>query len=262
MIIYSYHHRITTLSGFLSAIQNYAVSLSHPSLPRHRLFDRVRAGLDNYFGDTNFSVPRQAITLANLCDIHSQLSPSSFRDARLWCACLFAFFALLRINEYANGGLLVQHVTLQRWGVSITVPYSKTSLVPTSVDIIRRDDQLCPLIAYSAYVAFFPAAFRHPSHPFFVQHSHSSVPMTERDFISHVRRLLAQVPGCDASTFAGHSFRRGGVTALLQAGVPEATIATHGRWKSRAWTGYVDTQNNLRIRLAPTAQLSLHSQSQ
>lgn len=262
MIIYSHRHRITTLPGFLSAVQNYAVSLSHPNLPRHRLFDRVRAGLDNYFGNTNFSVPRHAITLSHLCDIRSQLNVTSFRDARLWCACLIAFFALLRINEYCNRGLLVQHVTLHRWGLSITVPYSKTSLVPTTVDIIRRDDQLCPLRAYNTYVAFIPDAFRHPSHPFFIQHSHSSLPMSDTDFIPHVRRLLALIPGCDPAAFAGHSFRRGGVTALLLAGVPEATIASHGRWKSRAWTGYVDSQHNLRVRLAPTAQLSLHSHPQ
>ena len=86
--------------------------------------------------------------------------------------------------------------------------------------------------------------------------------MSDTDFISHVRRLLATISSCDPTTFAGHSFRRGGVSALLLAGVPEATIASHGRWKSRAWTGYVDSQHSLRIRLAPTAQLSLHSHSQ
>jgi hypothetical protein len=76
--------------------------------------------------------------------------------------------------------------------------------------------------------------------------------MTDADFVQHVRFLLALIHR-DPSTYAGHSFRRGGVTALLQAGVPEAAIATHGRWKSLAYRGYIDTQNNLRSRLAATA---------
>jgi hypothetical protein len=166
---------------------------------------------------------------------------------------------LLRINEYANSGLLVQHVVAHQWGVSITVPFSKTSLVPTTVDIIRRDDQLCPARAYQEYIAFIPAALRLPSHPFFLHDLNSASPMSDSDFITHLRRLLTRFLGEEAAQFAGHSFRRGGVTALLQAGVPEAVIAVHGRWKSRAWEGYIDSQSNLRIRLAPTAQLRVCS---
>ena len=193
MIIYSHRHRITTLPGFLSAVQNYAVSLSHPNLPRHRLFDRVRAGLDNYFGNTNFSVPRHAITLSHLCDIRSQLKFTSFRDARLWCACLIAFFALLRINEYCNRGLLVQHVTLHRWGLSITVPYSKTSLVPTTVDIIRRDDQLCPLrISLPGLLCLFA---RDPRH-----HPRRPLPGNETQYL---RRSLLHRAGRPRDVFLG-----------------------------------------------------------
>ena len=63
----------------------------------------------------------------------------------------------------------------------------------------------------------------------------------------------------DPTDYSGHSFRRGGTTALLLAGVPEATIAAHGRWKSLAYRGYFDVQHSVRLRLAATAQLSLHS---
>jgi hypothetical protein len=259
MIIYCHSHRITTLPGFISALQNYAINLSHPDLPRHRLFDRVKAGLENYYGNTNFSVPRPAISIENLHHIHALLDSSSFADVRLWCASLFAFFALLRINEYANGSLLVSHVTAHRWGISLNIPFSKTSLIPTTVDIIRRDDQLCPLRAYRAYVSLIPQQHRQSHHPFFLQHPQSTAAMTDAVFIHHVRRLLAPLPDCDPAAFAGHSFRRGGVTALIQAGVPEATIAAHGRWKSLAYRDYIDTQNSLRMRLAATASLSLHS---
>ena len=41
-------------------------------------------------------------------------------------------------------------------------------------------------------------------------------------------------------------------------GVPESTIASHGRWKSLAYRSYFDVQFNLQLRLAATAQLSLY----
>jgi hypothetical protein len=83
--------------------------------------------------------------------------------------------------------------------------------------------------------------------------------MSDTQFLRRVRSLVCSTLHGDPDKYAGHSFRRGGTTALLQAGVPEATIATHGRWKSLAYRGYLDVQHNLRLRLAATAQLSLHS---
>lgn len=83
--------------------------------------------------------------------------------------------------------------------------------------------------------------------------------MLDSQFIARIRTLVRVALRRDPQQFAGHSFRRGGTTALLQAGVPEATIATHGRWKSLAYRSYIDVQHNLRMRLAATAQLSLHS---
>ena len=45
---------------------------------------------------------------------------------------------------------------------------------------------------------------------------------------------------------------------MQMAGVPESTIASHGRWKSLAYRSYFDVQFNLQLRLAATAQLSLY----
>lgn len=259
VIIYAHTHRITTLPGFTAAIQNYAVSLSHPNLPRHRLYDRVRAGLNNMYGHQNFSQPRQGITINELCDFRTRLNLSLFADARDWCACLFAFYGLLRINEYCGGSLCVKHVTLHAWGISLIVPFSKTSLIPAVVDIIRRDDQLCPVAACNAYTALVNARYRAADHPFFLSSASSTLPMLDSQFIQRVRTLVRVALHRDPQQYAGHSFRRGGTTALLQAGVPEATIATHGRWKSLAYRSYLDVQHNLHMRLAATAQLSLHS---
>jgi hypothetical protein len=258
-IIYAHSHRITSLAGFVSAVNYHALRMGHPPLPRGRTFDRVKAGLANWFGDTNFTEPAKAITELDLRNIHSSIDLTTFADARDWCACLFAFFGLLRIKEYTCAGLLSQHVALERWGIHLTIPFSKTMLIPTAVAIIRRDDDLCPVAAYRAYTVLLPRGSRSPEQPFFLHHPHSDTPLSDTTFIRHVRRWIRHVLQQDSDAFSGHSFRRGGTTAMQLAGVPEATIAAHGRWKSLAYRSYFDVQHNLQLRLAATAQLRLHS---
>jgi integrase len=220
----------------------------------------VRTGISNLNGDTDFSEPAKALTTDDLYAIHATLDLTTFTDARDWCASLIAFFGLLRIKEYTCSGLLVRHVTQEKWGINLTIPFSKTSLIPTTVSLARRDDDvLCPLAAYRAYIKLVPDAYRRPDRPLFLEHAHSDAPLTDTTFIRHVRRWVTKVLRQDPTDYSGHSFRRGGTTALLLAGVPEATIAAHGRWKSLAYRGYFDVQHSVRLRLAATAQLSLHS---
>ena len=256
-ILYTRNHRITTLPGFVSAINNYGLNLGHPPLPRGRLYERVRTGLDNWYGNTNFHQPVKAISLDAMWALRLHVNLDSFTDARDWCASVFAFFGLLRVKEYTCAGLLTQHVAVESWGISLSIPYSKTSLIPAVVSIIRRDDALCPVAACHAYLRHVPRQFRAPGHPFFLATPSSSTPLSDVTFIRHVRLWIQRVFQDDPTQYAGHSFRRGGTTALQLAGVPESTIAAHGRWKSLAYRTYFDVQHSLRLRLAPTAQLRL-----
>lgn len=259
VILYAQGHRITTVSNFVSGVRDYALGRGHPELPRNRLYRAVRSGLDNWFGDTNIPRPKQGITLDNLFRFRTHLDLTLFDDARDWCACLFAFYGLLRVKEYTCGGLRIKDVKPRKWGVSLTVPYSKTTLIPATVDIIRRDDDLCPLRAYSSYHELIPLSHLRPDLPFFFASTSSFSPLLDSSFIRRVRELIQRSSQRDPLTYAGHSFRRGGTTALALAGVPEATIASHGRWKSLAYRGYFDVQHSLRLRLTATAQLSLYN---
>jgi hypothetical protein len=257
-IVYAHQHRITSLPGFVSAIAHYAMRMGFPDLPRGRTFDRVKAGLLNWFGDTNFSEPARGFTVDDLRAIRSQLDLTVFADARDWCAALFAFFGLLRIKEYTCSGLLREHVSVHPWGISLAVPFSKTALIPTAVAIIRRDDELCPVTAHRAYTRLVPARLRRVDVPYFLHNSSTATPLTDITFIRHVRRWVRDHLSRTPADYSGHSFRRGGTTALQMAGVPESTIASHGRWKSLAYRSYFDVQFNLQLRLAATAQLSLY----
>ena len=257
-ILFAQSHRITTLSGFVSAVNQFVLGLGHPPLPRGALYDRVRAGLANWYGDTNFHEPSKAITSEALFTIHPHLDLTSFTDARDWCASLFAFYGLLRIKEYTCSGLLRQQVTVAQWGINLTLPFSKTSLIPTSVAIIRRDDALCPVAAFYAYTACVPSQLRQPDLPFFLHSSSSATPLSDVTFTRSVRRWIRDHLREPPDDYSGHSFRRGGATAMQLAGVPESTIAAHGRWKSLAYRTYFDVQHSLELRLSATAPLRLH----
>ena len=257
-IVYAHQHRITSLPGFVSAIAHYAMRMGFPDLPRGRTFDRVKAGLLNWFGDTNYSEPARGFTLDDLRAIRSQVDLTVFADARDWCAALFAFFGLLRIKEYTCSGLLREQVTAHPWGISLAIPFSKTALISTSVAIIRRDDELCPIAAHRAYTRLLPSRLRGVGVPYFLHSSSAATPLTDTTFIRHVRRWVRDCLHRSPAEYSGHSFRRGGTTALQMAGVPESTIASHGRWKSLAYRSYFDIQFNLQLRLAATAQLSLY----
>jgi hypothetical protein len=257
-ILYAHEHRITSLPGSISAIAHYAMRMGFPDLRRGRTFDRVKAGLFNWYGDTNFSEPARGFTLDDLRAIRAHVNLGVFADARGWCAALFAFFGLLRINEYTCSGLLREHVSVHSWGISLAIPFPKTALVPTAVAIVRRDDDLCPVAAHRAYTRLLPARLRRVGTPYFLHNSSTATPLTDITFIRHVRRWVRDClhqPPCD---YSGHSFRRGGTTALQIAGVPESTIASHGRWQSLAYRSYFDVQFNLHLRLAATAQRSLY----
>jgi integrase len=252
-------HRITTLPNFISAVANWASSHGHPPLPRDQQFQQCKQGLLNWYGDDNFAQKKEALTIDDLRTIKGHLNLSLFKDARDFCAGLFAFFGLLRINEYSNGSLLVRDVVITATSICLTIQHSKTQLTPVKVELVRRDDALCPVAAHNTYTTLIPAHLRSPSHPFFLSSPNSSAPMKGSAFIHRLKSFIRTVLLRDPTSFSGHSFRRGGASALHLAGVPEATIASHGRWSSLTYRQYFDTQHSQQLRLAATTLLKDHS---
>ena len=144
--------------------------------------------------------------------------------------------------------------------MSITVLYSKTSLAPQVVTVSARTDALCPVRAFLAYRAFLareslPVA--DDDAVFVVRYAGSRAGlMTQQQFILQLKaHLSAAFPLRNMDGYAGHSFRRGGATALLLAGVPADIVQAHGRWSSEAFRLYLDTVHSHHVRLAATRAL-------
>lgn len=259
--VYADSHKVTTVPLFVSALADYTRRTFGTDLPRGTLYEQVIRGLTNYYGDTNVSAPKSALTTADLRAFSQLLDTRYFEHARDWCACLIAFFGLLRISEYMNSGLRMQHVCSTLEGVEVTVLRSKTSHVKTTIALASRPDGLCPKKALTDYLSFFPVLRlpQHPDDPLFVTRlhdGHSVQPMTADEFIARVRDLVRTAfPNREPSLYAGHSFRRGGASALQLAGVPAAMIQRHGRWASDAYRGYLDSANSSDMRLLATRSL-------
>jgi hypothetical protein len=261
MAAYCLRHKITTLKVFTSALNHLSQERWSCDLPRGRLYHDTRTGLENYYGDRNVASPKRAIVVDDLRAFRAVLDLNYFENARDWCACLLAFFGLLRIGEYMDSGLRFSHVQSTPYGLDITIPFSKTSRVPAIVTLAARTDELCPALAFATYVAFFPSLGLpcHPHSPLFITRLHDRTviqPMSEAEFISRVRSFIATAfPGRDTTRYAGHSFRRGGATALQLAGVPPSIIQRQGRWSSDTFRRYIDADSNPAIRLIATRAL-------
>ena len=129
------------------------------------------------------------------------------------------------------------------------------------VSLAARDDSLCPLRAFRHHHDFLvalrlPAG---PDDPLFIVRAAKRPPSTlnRNQFIAAVRGYLhAAFPQRDVSDYATHSFRRGGTSALILAGVHPTMVQAHGRWSSQAYQRYFDSVHSQALRLAATRALT------
>ena len=136
-------------------------------------------------------------------------------------------------------------------GFLIRVKWSKTIQFrqrTVFIPLVRiTGSPLCPVTAIAHAWSFCPfdlptaAAFAWRSDDQPSQHI-----FTYHRFMCLLRTLLTSL-GYNASAFGSHSFRRGGATLALQAGVPIGTIQMMGDWKSDAVLLYLTLPTQSRV---------------
>jgi integrase len=224
----------------VSGVQAFYRGLGHGDLPRGFHYQSTRAGLRNIYGQVDITMPANALTEPSLRATRALLDLRRLDHARLWCGLLFGFQGLLRASEFVAGGLLLQDVKLYSWGLLIMVPFSKTSLTPVGVALVKRPDELCPVRALRSLVKLGKLK--------------ACDPIINMSYESFNKQLQAwcREAGLGAG-YSSHSLRRGGATALFTAGVPEAAIMAHGRWRTLQYRKYI--QFDLKQQRMATAQL-------
>lgn len=250
----------TSLKVFMAAVRRWQQhTFGVKDLPRDVAWGELRRGIRRVYASVD--VPRQAapFSLEHLASLHDKLDLSRFASLRFWCMSLFAFFGVFRISEYASGRLRAADVQLVRvggaakWALVVTVQFSKASFVPQEVFLSARSDCLCPVRAWLVYRARLSArVISLPSAPAFVLSPTDPTAVSAAAFGAFIKVAAKQL-GLDPSSYSGHSFRRGGTTAMFASGVPEAAIQRHGRWASHTYRSYI--HHTLPQQLLPTSML-------
>lgn len=253
--------KCTSLPQYVAALQKFHTNLGHGQLPRGEQYKQTCKGLHNFFGQVDRVEPKHALTLTDLEGILHQLDLRKFEDTCFWATLTTAFFGLLRISEYSDGALRDSDVRVVDQGVILTIPFSKTSLLPVEVRLAKRPDLLCPQKAIRLYLSM--RGKQDSKTPFFVRERGAESksgpkPLSKMQFIYKLKHHVGKL-GLDPSKYSGHSCRRGGCTALFLAGVSETFIAAHGRWRSLEYRKYLDFVDDTQWR--PTQQLALKGTS-
>ncbi|KAK6168174.1 hypothetical protein SNE40_022052 [Patella caerulea] len=191
-------------------------------------------------------IPVDVITPDILFKIKSVLSFNKVFDHAFWCACLTAFFGLLRPGNVTAASTFDPNKDLRRtdlllcsWGYLLSLRYSKTVQFrekEITVCLPRIDNPLCPAKAFDTSLDRTTSA--DPLGPLFIVDN--STCLTYRGFSSKLHEVLS-FAGVPNSNIKGHSFRRGCATWLHRIGIPKDTIKAIGYWSSEAVMRYIDT---------------------
>lgn len=188
--------------------------------------------------------PVDAISPSVLLSIRATLNLSVTDDLCFWCACLVAFYGLLRpINITCTShdrtkDLCRSDVIPCSWGYLLVLRRTKTVQFrehTVSVCLPRVNHELCPVTALHALLV----ATNHadPLGPLFLlSNGHC---LSYSVFRQRLSAALSNA-GIQNHCIKGHSFRRGGATWLSKLGVAVDDIKSIGLWASGAVNRYIE----------------------
>jgi hypothetical protein len=244
----SLHKRISykSIKIYLAAIQ-YTTTIMGVSIrltEMHRLYYTL-LGIRRLQGSTFSRPPRSPFTLSLMNRFHSRLHIyHSYQDTQmLKAASLIAFFGLLRASEYltsnsnyfTNDTLLVTDIQFANNFNYVTIHIKQSKTDPFRqgcyIKVWANHGSSCPVRNLRIYLL-------QNNHigPLFQFNNRSY--LTRATFSKIIQLCL---PNTNLNT---HSFRIGGASAAHEAGVPDTTIQTLGRWASNAFRLYLRIPDN------------------
>lgn len=202
------------------------------------------------------------ITLAHLQAIYQTINLSSSEDITFWLSILLGYRALLRkANLFEPGSALQeQNVQITPWGTLLTLTHTKT--IQFRQRILQIPLVSLPSTSYLC-VSHFTQLHRSlrgrvpPSAHFLAYNSGDVIkPATYTWFSARLNLCCLQ---CHVPALSSHSLRRGGATAMAEAGMPLHDIRSRGDWRSLSVLLYLerglDSKINLDTRLCRNMSL-------
>ena len=181
------------------------------------------------------------------------------RRLQLHCMMVFAFKALLRVNELCNLrkgdiSLIGDRMRPLSFALQLYIRSPRKAdqeCERDNVFVLHQDFdsfQLCPLLAFSDYVRALSLSMTQGrtnelwtppvTFPDWVEGANGewkmqpSTPMSPESFRKHMRQVMTRIPGVpDASRYGTHSFRRGGAQYFYHVlRWPRLLITAYGGW--------------------------------
>ena len=195
-------------------------------------------------------VPEILLAVFRILDHQNSLECSTFACALLLFFTMSRLGSVLPASSKTPLGQIISadRVNLCDAGLLVTFLHTKTIQFGERVlhiPLARSDSPLCPVAAFSHACSFLPSlqsssvaqlvpAFR------FMSDSGTCSPLLSAIFISTIRALFARAGVPNASSYRGHSFRRGGASWAFNNGVPGELVQAMGDWKSDAYKVYLE----------------------
>ena len=197
------------------------------------------------------TTPRLPMTTSILFNIYRLLNLKDSKHASFWAICLVSFFGLFRKSHLLPTSpsdfsplqfLTRSDFTFSGSTIFIRVRWSKTIQFgqrTVTVPLVASSSPLCPVKAVSQAFALTPYVM--PNDQTFCWRDSARAcnrVFTYKEFMHSFQFFLSRL-GLQPSQYGSHSFRRGGASLALEAGVPLDTIAIMGDWKSDAMYLYL-----------------------
>eukprot|EP00854_Cymbomonas_tetramitiformis_P002581 gene2581-biopygen2513 len=253
-----------TIKNYLAGVRQLHLQRGHEWVPvaaRHAVAATLQ-GVKRCWGRP--PRPVMPLTLSDLAKMAALISSHVLGQEALWAAILVGFFGLFRKDNLTTGkagawntrGALVRDDVLFHEDGSVVwirVRHSKTiqcgerhhwvplRAVPGSL--------LCPVRALMRLME--RTAGRPGDSALFVMEKVTGrlatvVPMTHDALVTGIKSLAERV-GLDPSSYAGHSLRRGGVTAAMRLDVASIYIKMQGDWKSGCFERYCELDTEQKV---------------
>ncbi|KAJ7083504.1 hypothetical protein C8R43DRAFT_909495 [Mycena crocata] len=205
----------------------------------------VLAGVENLAPETSKRPPRPPINAEMLRVLYNGLDFTCPRDVAVFAAACVAFWGQCRLGEILPDSALESalihkptraHVSRShrnKRSTKLRLPRTKTKKSGEDVVLVAQNDPINPEIALNAHLKINNLS---SSLPLFAYHTSSGVEiLTRAKFLIRCNEIW-QKAGYPHTT--GHSFRIGGTTELLLAGVAPDVVKALGRWSSDAFHKY------------------------
>ena len=152
-------------------------------------------------------------------------------------------------------------VVTNEYGLIVTFKCTKTIQFgerKLHIPLLRLPgSSLCPVSAYHRMVRLIPASSR--SALFLLPGPRGPTILTRDRFITEFRRALSAAGVPHASSFRGHSFRRGAASWAFNHGVPGELIQLYGDWTSDAYKVYLEFSVESKLAFAQQLRSAIHA---